>query len=325
VPGALVRVETGTATVDAVADDRGVAKVPGLPDGVVALEVTPPGEPPVHLRGTASNGRLALVLPSDGIEGVVLTAARGEPIQGAEVRAWSDASSGIAPMVKTDPRGRFRFPSLPAGDWTLEAAARGFGAKRSPAVRVLRGGGPTPARVLLEAAGRLAGQVLDPAGRPIPGGTVEATDPVTGELLPGGRRAADASGRYGFDDLAPGTWVLTARAGGLGASPPEVVTVAPGESRALDLRLVPGGTLEVRVVGPGGKGIPDAAVAVRDFFGMPVPLEGNLTGTEGTLRVPGLRAGVYIVAAAKGTLAAEVRVRVDVRGGARAVVTLLPE
>ncbi len=325
VPGALVRITAGADTTDAVADDRGVARLPGLPDGPVEVEVTPPGEPAVRLRLTAANGRLAVLLPADGIEGLVLSAAKGEPIPGALLRAWPEGPGGIAPEVKSDGKGRFRFPSLPAGNWTLEASARGFGAARTPAIRVLRGGGPTPVRVLLEAAGRVAGLVLDPTGRPVPGGTVEATDPATGDLLPGGRRAADAAGRYAFEDLAPGTWILTARAGGLGASPPEVAAVGPGESRALDLRLLPGGTLEVRVVGPGGRAVADALVEVRDFFGAPIPLEADVTGSDGLLRVPGLRAGVYVVSASKEDLAAEVRVRVDVRGGSKAVVALLPE
>jgi hypothetical protein len=325
VPGALVRITTARATADAVADDRGVARVPGLPEGPVDVEVTPPGEPPVNLRPIASNGRLTVLLPSDGIEGLVLTADGGEPIPGALVEAWPEAGPAILVATKADAQGRFRFPSLAAGAWTLEVSARGFGVTRVPPIRVLRGGGPTPARVLLEAAGRVTGLVRDPAGRPVPGGTVEATDPATGDLLPGGRIAADASGRYSFEGLAPGTWILTARAGGLGASPPERATFAPGESRTLDLHLVPGGTLEVRVMGPGGRAVGDAVVSVRDFFGTPVPLETDLTGIEGTLRVPGLRAGVYIVGASKGDLAAEVRVRMDVRGGARAVVTLLPE
>jgi len=139
---------------------------------------------------------------------------------------------------------------------------------------------------------------------------------------------------YDFDGLAPGVVLLTARAGGLGASPPEFLNLAPGEERALDLALWPGGTLEVRVVGAGGVPVPDAAVEVRDFFGTPVPppaasggVEAPLvgegrTGPDGVLRVPGLRAGVYVVRALLGESEGEVRVRVDARYGARTTVVL---
>ncbi len=89
-------------------------------------------------------------------------------------------------------------------------------------------------------------------------------------------------------------------------------------------------------MGPGGRAVEDAALEVRDFFGVVVPLpdaprgpadpllgEGR-TGPDGTLRVPGLRAGVYRVRAWKDGLEAEVRVRVDARGGARAALALVP-
>jgi hypothetical protein len=351
VPGAVVRVLDAlrgngpyAAASEVAADDRGFARLPALPEGPVLVEVTPPGEPPVRLSLTVRNRRLDVVLPADGIDGEVAAAADGRPVPGAVLRAWpADPGEGGAAEVllargagaAADGKGRFRFPSLPPGSWVIEAAARGFGTTRVGGVRVLRGGGSVPVRILLEAAGRLRGTVFDPAGRPVPGAVIEVTDPWTGDLVPGGRRSADSAGTYELGGLAPGTIVVTGRAGGLGASPPEVASLGAGESRSLDLHLVAGGTLEVRVVGPGGRPVADAAVEVRDFFGVVVPPpeapggpvdplfgEGR-TGPDGILRIPGLRAGVYLVRARREGLEAEVRVRVDTRGGARAALALV--
>jgi hypothetical protein len=355
VPGAAVRVLDAVrgagayaASVEVVADDQGRARVPGLPDGAVLVEVAPPGEPPVRLSRVAANGRLAILLPEDGVEGEVRAAEDGRPIPGAVVRAWSlEAPTGeVAEVFRgrgvaatADGRGRFRFPSLPAGRWLLEATAPGRGAIRRTEVRVLRGGGAVLVEFLMEAAARVRGRVRESSGGPAPGAVVEATDPATGDLRPGGRRTADASGLYDFDGLAPGPVVLTARAGGLGASPPEFLNLAAGEERALDLDLWPGGTLEVAVVAAGGVAVPDAEVEVRDFFGTPVPppeapggvgaplVGAGRTGPDGRLRIPGLRAGVYLVRARRedaegGVREAEVRVRVDARHGARTAVVL---
>ena len=350
VPGAAVRILDAArgagsyaASVEVVADGNGLARLPALPEGPVLVEVTPPGEPPVRLPVTASRGILDVILPDDGIEGEVRAAEDGRAIPGAVVRAWAlDGGGGdLAEALRTrgvaataDARGRFRFPSLPPGRWVLEAAARGRGAERVGSVRVLRGGGAILVEILLEAAARVRGAVRDSGGGPVPGAVVEATDPDTGELRPGGRRTADASGSYDFEGLAPGPVILTARAGGLGASPPELVALAPGEERARDLHIWPGGTLEVTVVSRGGKAVADAEVEVHDFFGVPVPppdAPGGVTapvvglgrtGADGVLRLPGLRAGVYTVRATAGELTGAVRVRVDARSGARTAVAV---
>ena len=383
VPGAAVRVLDAVrgagdyaGSAEVVADHRGIARVPGLPEGPVLVEVTPAGEPPVLLSLVARGGALEVLLPEDGIEGRVAGAADGKGVPGAVVRAFAlmagegevaealrrgggaraPPRGGGVPVPPPPPgggvggggrrggggagpadgEGRFRFPSLPPGEWLLEASGRGRGTERQGPVAVVRGGGAVPVEILLARAGRVAGTVRDGAGRPVPGAAVEATDPASGLLLPGGRGAADGAGRYALEGLAPGSVVLTARAGGIGASPPEFVSLAPGEERLLDLQLLPGGTLEVLVVGAGAEPLGDASVEVRDFFGVPVPLDAGTggpssplrgegrTGPDGLLRVPGIRAGVYQVRAWRGGVAGEARVRVDPLHGARTVVTLLP-
>jgi len=350
VPGAAVRIYDAArgagafaGSSEAVADERGVARIPGLPDGRVLVEVTPPGEPPVRLPLSVRAGCLDVDLPTDGIEGRVVALDSGRPVPGARVLVFSCEveADDVAEVLRTrgvgataDADGHFTFPSIARGRWRLEASARGFGTTAFDMPLSL--GGVARVELALPRAGRARGTVRDPSGRPVPGALVETTDPGTGDLLPGGRRTADAAGIFDLDGIAPGPVVLTARAGGIGASPPEHLSFAPGEIRALDLWLVPGGTLEVAVVGPGGLPVPDAAVEVRDFFGRPVPLpeegggagaplrgEGR-TGPGGLLRVPGLRAGIYQVRAWKGGLSGEARARVDPRYGARTAVALLP-
>jgi hypothetical protein len=336
VPGAAVRVLDSTrgsggyaASVEVRTDDHGAATVPSLPEGPVLLEVTPPGEPSVRLSAIVMERFVEVDLPTDGIAGEVRSDEKGEPVPGARIHAYPEESDDAGAVeaalhsqgvsTVSNRMGRFEFPSLPEGRWTLVVEASGRGTVEVESVAVIVGGGPTRIRVLLPLSGS------------------EATDPNTGVLVPGGRLVAGAGGRYHLDGLAPGAYVLTARAGAVGASAPRAVTLAPGESVNEDLHLLPGGTLVITTVGLRAAPVSDAVIEVEDALGSPVPLPDpdvhagspmlrpGRTGPGGVLRVPGLRSGVYVVRAWKpGLEPAEVRVRIMGTAGGRAVLTLLP-
>lgn len=198
------------------------------------------------------------------LEGLVLAAADGAPVAGAEVRATSggDTSSGIVlsgdePLgsATTDADGRFVFASLPAGEvCTLHVRAAGFAAA---SVGLLVPNPPAeaqPVEIRLEAGGRILGRVLDPDGIPVPGATVLLDfDADLGAV-------ADAEGRYAIEDLAFGTlYEVEARAPGF-ASSEDVEDLLLDEASPLleiDLHLRRAATLLVYVVDERGGAIPE--------------------------------------------------------------------
>jgi len=352
VAGAWVRVffregggrGTATTAAESPTDAAGEARLPALPEGPLLAEVTPPGEPAVRVGAVVRAHRAEVTLPLDAVAGIAVAEEDGRPVAGVSA-LLSLRTPGPGPVAGAldeqgseaagDAAGAFRFPSVPPGVYRLEVRAPGRGTARTE-VTVRAGSGETPVRVLLRREARVRGTVLSPGRVPVPGALVEATDLLTGALLPGARTRSGADGSFDLAGLAPGVFVLTVRAPGVGSSAPERVNVAAGEVRRVEVTLDAGGTLEVRTVGLRGVPVPDARVTVTDALGNPVLLSGpeafpggglqrpGRTDVDGVLRLPGLRAGIYVVRAeAPGLLPAEVRVRVDPRDGARAVLALL--
>ncbi len=351
VAGARVRiasVEAGPAglgaSVDGVADDDGVARLPSLPDGPAVVEVVPPGETPVRLLVDLAGQRTTVSLPAGGLAGEVREEESSRPVSGARIDALPVGADGpVAESFRarpvstvSDAGGAFSFGSLPPGIWMLEVSGGGRGTVRAGPFLV-DGGGAAAVSVALPREAALEGRVLAAGGAPVAGARVTA---ATGGSAP--REAStltSAGGRYVLEGLGAGPWEVTARAAGLGSSVEEALTLAPGERRALDLHLMDGGTLEIQVMGAGGVPVPRAQVTVTDMFGTPAPFpapgpaeEGappppaaGRTDGEGRTGIPGLRAGTYVVSArAEGLEPSSTRVRVDPLTGGRALVVLLP-
>jgi hypothetical protein len=170
--------------------------------------------------------------PATGtIRGRIVAAASGDPIRNARVSVTDDYER---PPVLSDADGRFTFPALPAGSFTLVASKAGFAkttfGARSPAeagrvIRVAGGAAVDDVVVALPRGAAIAGRVVDDTGEPVPGASVMI------ERVVGRTRATpapiveltDEAGHY--------------RIGGLSAGPVLVSVFAAARS----LVMLPGG------------------------------------------------------------------------------------
>jgi hypothetical protein len=135
------------------------------------------------------------------IEGTVVRAGSGEPIVGAQVTI---AAAGTTPRVTlpaalTDRTGKFTFPQLQPGSYTITAASNGY-AKQAYGQRQADSSAiPIPLTsaqtknisIALTPAGSVAGRVRNSNGRPAPGVVVRLV-----------RRRYNSNGQASFDSVA---------------------------------------------------------------------------------------------------------------------------
>lgn len=218
------------------------------------------------------------------IDGVVEEQG-GSPAEGAVISAVSKSTLGEPPVTaRADVEGRFRLTDLEGGTWILTASKPG-----SAPASLEVAAGASGVRIRLAAGGWLAGRVRDRrSGAPVAPFTVLVQSKVMRSIS-----VIDPSGRYEFDDLAPGAAVVSVVAPGYSPSGEVRVTIpAPGASPATaDFDLSPGGTLTgVVVERGGGQPIANARVEVEGTspsLGVPVRNE-TVTDHEGRFTLIGL-------------------------------------
>lgn len=240
-----------------VADDAGAAMVT-LPDGeAVEIRVETAdgwrGRYSVRVGATAEGAQAApplrLTLQPPALHaGRVVDAEDGEPLAGALV--WLGGEEGSAVVSTAD--GRFTVPVAGSAAVEVRAAAPGFERQR---LKLEVAEWPRAGDGLLlplTPRGVVAGTVLDPAGRPVPGVTVLARQGWQREADwswdPGDEAVAvvevDADGRFRIDDLpAHGKLWLRAEA----ADRPVVEVERPVGDTGVRLVLGLGGALRARV------------------------------------------------------------------------------
>jgi len=268
----------------------------GLQDGdLVRLDPLAPGETRAQT--------LAVWTGSARYQGLVLARADGAPVAGARIQ--------LGPFDETsDAKGRFRIDSNEFGP-EVRVTAPGF----APALGTLQLGhalATRPQVFRLERTATLRGRVLELDGRPVAGTPVGATidqvhllQPVP---LPEGfwsRRpdgleswttTTDTEGRFELAGLAPRVWLELALPD---QRPPwtQLYSLAPGETRALELvpdaRVTLGGT----ALDPEGK--PAAGVQVRArYFGLELFESQDSFQTvapDGSFRFTGMRPGTWFL------------------------------
>jgi protocatechuate 3,4-dioxygenase beta subunit len=273
---------------------EGAFRIDGLAPGQVELAIGAQGFEDATLElGRLERGEertdLAVVLSrGGGIRGVVLL-PDGSPAAGAQVtvqsedrgRPWERRDES----VRADEQGAFAMTGLEPGLYRVDAhvvdrtrvtvKSRLTGRERERTVSTtLRAGADGVAAgsgdlVLRVSEGhRLAGRVVDDAGRAVPKvriqygrvtGAGAGADGVVRDYRH--RKVDDEEGAFELEGLESGTWRLHATADG--HLPAEAVEVAVPGGELAPIRLERAAVVRGVVLGPDGRPAPDATVEVR--------------------------------------------------------------
>lgn len=272
-----------------------------------------------------------IAFPGGAISGTVRD-AEGQPVPEAVVAGRPEAegeSEWSAFGAQTEASGRYTLDSLSPGTYRLTATAPGFQSQTREAT--LGAEGPADGiDFRLERGRAMWGRVVDPQGAAIAEADVLVV-PVGGDPIAAAQGRTDRLGAFRITAPAAGPLDVTVLA--LGWAPLRIFGVLPParhDDPGLELRVGPGGSLRVRIVGATGQTVAGLRPVVRPaspFAGMdylflfdPVPP----TDAGGESAIERLAPGDYEVRVAG---RADVPpARVTVLAGAEISVTLrLPE
>ncbi len=248
-------------------EDPALADLVATTDGSGAFHLAPfAGSPTVRLEAPhvlAAELRWQPGAPAPRIlltRKVTITArviADGAPVAGAEI-ALSDGSGAAVATTRTDADGRAAFTDLMAGAYELWARDD---ARVSPLGRTSAIGdaATAPVELVLDRAGRLAGQLVADAA--LPAGAHVTVTPLD---LDHATRVAEAGddGRFELTALPPGRWRVVATVPGMFQLGDDVVTVGAAPAAAT-IRMSRAGTVRGTVVDATGAPVAGATLVLR--------------------------------------------------------------
>lgn len=262
-------------------NDRLRISTPGFDTHIIGFQVTAGQTTIVNAELHASAGSLL---------GTVTDASEGTPIAGASIRAFS--SEGIAVQsTLSDAGGNYTLSSLGPGSYNVVFAAEGYAGKTVGAFVI--SGADSPISVSLEMlAGAIAGTVVSSSGIPLSDVVIR----VFYNNIIVGRVATDETGSYMLGSLAPGNYVVSARAEGFGGES-FGATVNPAAVTEANFRLAPNpGTVAGTIADEAGTPVSGAIVAVQsNIDGGPIILTRVLSGVDGRYNASGLTPGGYLL------------------------------
>lgn len=260
VAGALLRWGTWPVGVTG-ADGRLSVSLPGDKDPPLLVEG--PGGERAELSAEVEPVAGVLIVrlaPPEAVTGRVADAQTGKPIAGALV--WSGLPPDLPP-VRTAEDGTFRLP-MPAAGRPFGVSARGYETSAA------QGGSAKPVAVALKRTAAVRGQVVDTAGAPIAGASIQVIPgPSQDRNLSSPAYMAPpfsgADGGFSIPGLLPGgVYKLTAHRAGYGRSQVEIKVAPAGRPTPARIVLGSGSTVTGRIVDEGGNPVEGAEVTMMD-------------------------------------------------------------
>jgi hypothetical protein len=224
------------------------------------------------------------------VSGVVVSESGG-PVAEADVEAM--AAGGMPRRVKSDSGGRFEFDSLSPARYQISASKAGFVEATLKDVDVAAAGAPM--RLVLKSGGTIYGYVRGLSAEELTTTTVDARGAESSATS-----TVDANGAYRLEGVPAGTVTVRAMMMGRGfssrkVSPSQVVEMAPGESRQLDLEYRSDTVIKGRVR-RNGQPLSGASVLFFPRQGSSAQSSASTTADEqGNYSVSGLEDGEYSV------------------------------
>jgi hypothetical protein len=286
--GSAQIVFTGPVKGTVYSNSTGAYSIDGLVNGSYTIKVSKTGYATKSVSATISScGSLAKTIyltpaTTGTLTGRVTKAAGGAAIAGATVTLSPGGASRT-----TDTNGYYTFNSLATGTYSVTAAKTGYVSKTTSGAAVTAGTTKTVNFALNTTV--LKGRVTNAA-------TAAGISGATVTLSPGGAsRTTDANGYYTFNNVAAGTYSVTAAKTGYVSKTTSGVAVTAGATKTVNFALnASSGTGSVT-----GK-ITNAVTGLA-ISGATVKLgtTTKTTATDGTYSFTGVTAGGYTLTVSK--------------------------
>jgi len=235
--------------------------------------------PRLHKAPEAGGELLIELSRGASIQGRVVD-GNGEPLAGLKLKGASKLDpyailDGTSVMVKLDSvvsgqDGRFEFtPVPPQTNIVLSVGASGGLQPTTHKVAALSLGEVTYLDIIVLRGGTIEGIVTDSDEQPVPGtsvliqpSTFSMSDiGLTGMISFDEKKKTDGEGRFRFDSLPEGAYVLSLAKGGYRAIPTARIDVTAGEVvQGIELQADRGLSVSGRVTGPDGEPVVEARV-----------------------------------------------------------------
>ncbi len=267
--------------------------------------------------------RLAFQLVRGASAAGVVVDPYGSPVPGAAVGRESERSRNVwggggRRTVEAAEDGTFLLEELEPGTVELVASAELWADSEPTAFELAPGQRLADARLVLRVGGRIVGAASTPEGEPLSGQRI-AWGPNAMAFGARGETRTDASGRFEFEHVTPGSWAVSAapsmaemgqrlEAGGsmetvwielMGGLMTRTVEVADGETVEVYLGGEPKQPVRVHgFVSRAGEPLPGAQVyAVSEGSAVFQGMKSALTATDGSYELVVDRPGAHVVSA----------------------------